>query len=311
MAIVRDLPMAEYLASSNAGAHQLKDFSVSPRLYFDKYVAKRSVIEMDDEDDEEGGAAEKAAESRARVFGIAFEMYMDDLPLFDRTYVIMPLVEPDGSPFKTTKKLGKAWKAEQLALGKIILKPKELAAMEQMRSAFHENPEAVELLESCERQVTMTCEWPEQTEDEYKRPEPWPHVILQSRPDYVSFKGCALSQFRPYTVDLKTVDKMPRMYTRRVIVEYGYDNQAEIARTCMEQNGYPETVHYLLACEKSAPHRCVVFELDREFLKSCEEWLFNNAINLAQCHEADEWPRSREPGIIVAMKPEWKKADGF
>lgn len=305
MTIYRDLPMADYLASSNAGAHQLKDFAVSPRLYWSKYVAHKETIELDDDSDEEEGGAEKAKESKARVFGIAFEMFMDEPREFDKRYIEVPRLQPDGEPFKITKKFGIEWKKDVAARGLIRLTAKEFAAMREMKLAFEENAEAVELLKHCERQVTMTCVWPPPTDD---APDV-PLVTLQSRPDYVSFKGCALSQFRPYTVDLKTVDKMPRMYSRRVMVEYGYDNQAEIARTCMRENGYADTVHYILACEKSSPNRCVVFELSDEFLTSCSDWVFNNCIDLAHCLEDNEFPRSREHGIIVADLPAWKKAD--
>jgi hypothetical protein len=306
MAIIPDLPMSEYLASTNVGNHQLKDFSVSPKLYFDKYVAHRALVDVDDdEDDDVPDPAAKAKEARARVLGIAFEMFMDDSRLFDKTYVQQPLVQPDGAAFKTTKVYGKAWLAEQKAAGKIPLKSTELFMFREMKAAFQENEEAVELLAQCDQQVTMTCHWPPADQSNPNDPR----VTLQSRPDYVSLKGCALSGFRPFTVDLKTVDHMERMYSRRVIVEYGYDKQAEIARTCMRENGYPDSVHYILACEKSSPNRCVVFELEEDFLDACSDWVFNNCLDLAHCLEANEWPRSRSPGLVIAQKPAWKKAD--
>lgn len=302
-----DLPMEKYLASSNAGNHQLKDFSISPRLYFDKYVAHKDIIELDDGEGEgdDGGQPEAAKESKARVFGIAFEMYMDEPREFDKEYIQTPLKQPDGEVFKTTKVYGKAWVKEQKAAGRVILTPKEFAAMREMKLAFSENADAVELLSHCKRQVTMDCLWPPPIE---ASPDV-AAVTLQSRPDYVCFTGCSLSQFRPYTVDLKTVDAMPRMYTRRVMVDYGYDNQAEIARICMTQNKFPGSAQYILACEKSSPHRCVVFELENEFLDACSEWVFNNCVDLAHCLETGSFPRSRESGIIIAKLPAWKKVD--
>lgn len=285
MAILRNVPMAEYLANENVSHSGLKDFSISPRLFQDKWLRHLSVLE---EDDEQDSGAQAAKESRALLLGRAFETLLTQPKAFDAAYICKPATGPTAN-FST--KEGKEWKASALARGLEILTPRELASMRAMRESFEEHPQARHLLEGCEEQVTFTA-----TSE---------LVTLQSRPDFVNLAGSALSEFRPYSVDLKTVDHMERFYNARAPLEYGYHRQAAIARICMEANGAADSVHYLLACEKSSPNRTELFELDAALLEQAETWVYARIPELAECLRTGIWPRSRSAAIRMLMKPKW------
>lgn len=292
MTIIRDLPMAEYLASPNASTSKLKDFAVSPKLYQTKWAQPGLAALLEDDDEESVKEAVKA--SRALVFGQAFETYLTDMRTFDALYIQKP-AEGKPSSFSTVE--GRAWRSAATAAGKVILTVKEFAQLREMKDSFTENEDAVELLEGCELQVTLTCQWP--TAD---------GVTLQSRPDFINLKGNALSDWRPYSVDLKTVDHMERFYSARAPLEYGYHRQAEIVRITMRENGYGDSVHYLLASEKSSPNRTEVFEVEEELLDAASPWVFNQCLDLAAAQASGHFPRSRETGIRTMRKPAWLRA---
>ncbi len=309
--IIRDMPLAEYHANSNASHSSLRDFAISPKLYETKHLKPGLAALLEDDDDESVKDAVKA--SKALVFGQAFETYLTDMPAFDKLYIQKPSQGKQAN-FSTTP--GKEWRDAAIAQGKIILTVKEFTQLREMRESFLENEDAVELLENCEQQVTLTCQWPDGEiwagADFQGKGDLVPRgVVLQSRPDFFSAKGCALSEWRPYSVDLKTVDHMERFYSVRAPLDYGYHRQAEIVRICMRENGLAPSVHFLLASEKSSPNRTELFEVEDELLDAASSWVFNNCSDLAEAKRTGHFPRAREQGVKRMARPAWLKEDDY
>lgn len=276
--IRRDLSLAEYHCRDAVSASRLADFARAPKLYFEKWIGK-SIADFEAQDTTD-----------AKQFGQAFE----DLLFTPESFLSKWAIRPGAGKAADGRTVeGKAFAAANA--GKPILTEKEHRKAEHMVSAIAEHDTAMAMIRECEQQVTLDCRI---------------HgSLLQSRPDLINLKGSALSEFRPYTADLKSTEKLERILSGRAIVEYGYHRQAEIAAICMHENGIgSHLTHYLIVVEKTLPHRVAVLEFDPDFLSRARTWIFKNLAGIEQCAHAQHWPRST-PGIQTIKAPTWLQDD--
>jgi hypothetical protein len=272
-----DTPIDAYHASKALTHSKLRDYSSKGARYF----ASRHVTRT----------TPPSESTEAQVMGQLFEDIVQGRS-FDRDAYA---VKPDDMTFAT--KIGKAWKAEQLAAGKRIVTGDDLADMEEMRVALEENDAAVQLIRGCHKQVTLTVDCAGTPEG------------LAARPDWVSFDGCALSGFSAYSLDLKTTIALRKLTNGRGVLEWGYHSQAALVRHLMRAHGRTDTVHFLLACEKKRPYRCQVIAIPPAWLDLGWQWCERQLSKLTKHYASGSWPRVDSEIVELPPPPTWAAED--
>ena len=265
MALVHDISITEYHASSNVSHSKLRDFATKgPAYYFARHHAR--TLERE--------------ETAALVFGQAFELLFQDPDAFARDVVVLP-------PGHGNTKAVQAAKEAARQAGKLAIAPDERAAMLEMAGSLREHDLAPGLIAQSAQQVTLTA-------DCYGLP-------MQARPDYLvtdtGFGSGAIS------IDLKTTKSLDDM-TDTGIVKLGYHTQAALVRRLCRLNNLGDCTCYLLVVEKAPVYRSELVELSPELLAQGDRWLDVYAPKLAECYERNHWPRTR-PGIRRAGVPRW------
>lgn len=270
-----DMSIEVYHASPMISHSKLRDLaSKGPRYYASRHVSRTTPPPEDTE---------------AQVFGQLFEDIVQGRA-FDRdVYAVKPTDGPE-SNFST--KEGRAWKKAALARGQRIVTQDELDDMDEMQVALRENETAIELIRGCLKQVTLTVAYPGTPG-------------LRARPDWLSATGCAVNVFRPYSLDLKTTGNLHKLVSGRGIVEFGYHSQAAIVRHTMLEEGFGDTSHYLLACEKARPYRCQVIEIPHEWLDLGWQRCKRQLARLAKHYESGSWPRVDHEMVALPPPPAW------
>lgn len=263
MAIDHDMALDAYHKSSRISASKIKAFrSGGPRLYYERYVARTRAAEQ----------------SEAMVLGQAFEDALLQTPLYAKRYA----VKPDGMNFAT--KEGKAWKAAHE--DRVILRADEHQVIGRMVAHVLEHPVASVMVETASQQVTATSDY-----------EGLPG--LATRPDLCDLEGPAVTDWEPYTLDLKTTADMGSFV--RQAFTLGYDVQAALARHVLRANGITPCRHYLLAVEKQAPYRVQLFRLSAGTLYVGERSMLEALDGIARCFASGEWPLT--PAQVVELDP--------
>ncbi len=266
--LITDETIEQYHANPALSNSKLKDFdSLGPKAYYLRYVR---------------GGAEKKDTAAFRT-GRAFETYLLEPAVFEEWFA----VKPEGHDGR--KGPGKDWLKEQELAGKTVIDRDDWESFEFMARAIREECQsAVELLANGIYQPTWRIDWPGVPG-------------LQSRPDWGCEEGCARSDWKPYTLDVKTCRKLDLLISGKDIITYGYHKQAAIARLASEQG---EAVHYLLAAEKEFPRRAMIIEISRTFVNIGEDWATYQLSKLADHYEADHWPLTVDDSIVVEP-PTW------
>lgn len=266
MTLILDLPMDAYQGDAAVSHGKLRDFEqLGPKGYWLRHVR---------------GEAPRP-DTKALRNGRAFETYLLDAPRFQEWFA----VKPEGH--KGTTNEGKRWVAEQEAAGRTIIDRDDFVNFEHMKRAIDDCGAAKSLLEGCAYQPTWRTAWPG-----------IPGV--QARPDLANTSGCPMSDYRGYSVDLKTTRALDDLTTGRSIVKYGYHSQAATVRIASEGE---IDVHYLLAVEKAFPCRAVVIEISRVFVDIGERWAATTLERLATHYEADFWPLVEHDTLVVEPPP--------
>lgn len=236
----------------------------------------------------------KRKETPALKFGKAFETLAFEPRLFDATYICKPAgKEGDGRT-----KEGKAWNEANAHRLAFVLDPDELAIMRNMVEALNENETALELLKSCRPQQTYSAEWCKGIE-------------IASRADFDS-DGCAASGFAPFSLDLKTTDDITDWRSGKAIFNYGYHSQGGLAQWCMQKNGVQNPLARVLwlVIEKSAAHRCEIFEADGPAVDIGFRWCAEQIDAIAGYTAAGVFPRVNNEiqtiGLPAWVSREWQ-----
>lgn len=212
-------------------------------------------------------------------FGKAIEMLAFHPDQFDAHYTLKPkdLHLGEGARART-----KAWHAEHA--NHVILDETELPIMREMVAALRENETAMALLEACDEQLTYSSTWDASN---------GMRLDVASRMDFSSAKGCAVTGYAPFLLDLKTTDRLLRFRSGNVIADYGYHSQMALGQWCMGQNlpNLPTPRGLQVVIEKQLPHRCEIFELDERSLDVGFAWNTHQVELIATHHAANAWPR--------------------
>lgn len=265
--LITDETIDEYHGNPALSHGQLRDFSeLGPRGFFLRHVRREA----------------PRPSTKALRAGRAFETYLFEPQVFEEWFA----AKPEDYSGRTNK--WKDWCTEQELSGKIIVDRDDFLAFEHMRSALDECASARALLETGIYQPTWRIGW---------------HGLpgVQSRPDFGNMEGCARSEYRPYTLDVKTTRKLAGLVSGRDVVTYGYHTQAATARIASE---LPECIHYLLAFEKAFPCRAMVLEVSREFVNIGEDWAMGELAKIAEHYESDYWPLTVSDSAVVEP-PVW------
>lgn len=266
--IIYDEPIEQYHCAPQLSNSKLVDFAVrGPRFFAARHVTRTSP---------------PLPSKEHQIFGQAFEDLLCEPDTIRQKYAL----KPKDMTFST--KEGKAWRAEQEAAGRKIIKEGELDAMYGMRQAFFENETAVAMVRAARQQATIRA--------------PYAGTPgLQARPDWLCLEGCAATGFEPYSLDLKTTAKLPSLTSGRSVADLRYDCQASIVRETLRLEGH-HIRSFLLACEKSAPYRCVVIELPPAWTGLGWAWAERQLARLAVHYRTNEWPRV--PAELVRLPEE-------
>lgn len=196
------------------------------------------------------------------------------------TYAQRFAVRPDGIDRRT--KEGKAqWEQFVSAnAGKAILDADESVLVEAMARAVDENPTAAALLARGEAEVTWRSEGPN-------------GLLLQCRTDWFCADGCALTEGRPYVVDLKTVESLDGDAFRnfaRAFTGYGYHRQAGFYLPLLQDCGVTCRDWFFIAVEKCEPFGCVVYKPSEDAVSRGIDETVNDLSRLVGCYRTNTWP---------------------
>lgn len=267
MTLLVDEDISDYHAHESVSHSKLRDFDqLGPKGFYLRHVRREA----------------PRADTKALRNGRAFETFLCEPKRFDEWFVVKP------ADYKGTEKKWKAWVEAEEASGKTVIDRKDHAAFEHMESAIRECGAASALLEGSTYQPTWRREWAGLPG-------------LQARPDWANMGGCPFSDYRPFTLDLKTTRALDDLTTGRSIVKYGYHSQAATVRLASEQT---DMAHYLLAVEKAFPCRAVVIEVSRVFVDIGERWARATMERLSEHYSADFWPLVAHDSLLVEP-PAW------
>lgn len=273
--IVDDIDISDYHRSPRVSAHKLKTLqSKGPRGYYMAHVQ----------------GSWREADKDAYVVGRALEDRLQRPTFFDAHYAH----KPEGMNFST--KEGKAWKAERLAEKKEILDADDVATIATLVETLDQSPKAQALIAAAQAQLSIV-----------HKETPWASLPgLQARPDWLCLKGCAESEWRPFSLDLKSTLTLPELSSGRSILKYGYHRQAACVELCLQLEGVDVSGfrHLLLAAEKAFPHRWRVVELPPRLVAYGMRWVVERLAELEGYYERGEWPLV-ESEFVTADVPSW------
>lgn len=274
--ITYDIAIEDYHRSKRVSHSKLKTLSSKgPRGY---YVAHEQSAWR--EDDKESYLVGRALEDAIQR------------PLYFRTHYA---AKPAGMTFTT--KEGKAWRDAQRSQGLEILDADEVHTVATLVETLEQSVVARALIDGASAQASII----------HDRVEAWPHLPgLQARPDWLSLDGCAASDWRPYTLDLKSTLTLPDLSSGRSVVKFGYHSQAASVEQCLRLEGIDCTTirHFLLGAEKSFPHRWRVVELPPRLVAVGGAWCTRLLNRLNECYATGEFPLV-ESEIVMADIPSW------
>jgi hypothetical protein len=209
------------------------------------------------------------------------------------------VVRPEGMDFR--KPEGKAWKKEQLAAGREVVEAGAITTAKACIATLPEHPYCQALVADAEMQLTVA----------HDKLAQWPHVPgLQCRPDWLCIEGAAASEWRPYSLDLKTTGDFDSLCFGKGLTNFGYHRQAALARLCLALEGvagWREFKFFLLVAEKAFPQRWCVVEIPDELLDRGERWAMRQLTRLDAFYARNEWPLV-ESEHVVAPVPKWPPA---
>ncbi len=138
-------------------------------------------------------------------------------------------------------------------------------------------------------------------------------LTLQCRTDWFNRDGCALTEGRPYIVDLKTTESLSGEdfgSFERVVFKYGYHRQAGFYLPLVtELLGRPVFDFFFIAVEKVEPFGVAVYRMTDAACALGQDETLEDLRRLKRCAEVNEWPNIdatvRELGV-----PAWYKNGG-
>lgn len=278
--ISHDMDIDTYLASKRASHHKLRTLaSKGPRAY---YIAHEQRAHSDED-------------TKAYLAGRAMEDALQRPAEYTSRYV----AKPEGMSFATRD--GKTWRADKEARGLSIVDGEDARAIESL----------LQTLDVCHTARRFMVDATPQATIYHERLTRWDIPGIQSRPDWLSLEGSAVSEWRPYALDLKTTKSLSDLSSGRAILKYGYHRQAAMVRMCLDLEGVDvEGFRYLLlGAEKAFPHRWSVIEVPPQLIDVGEHWCVEQLGRLEQHYATGDWPLVLSE-VVMADVPAWLLSSG-
>jgi hypothetical protein len=272
----------QYHATDAVSASKLRVFRRKPggpQLYYQRFVAKM----LEDED------SDAKAEGRA-AHTMLFEPHK---------FAAEIAVLPEDCPDRPTKKMREAkrpspesiarvawwdnWDAE--TKGKTVLKTEQLRKLATMVTNARNHPAAAILLAKGEAEVS----WRIKASGLRNLPP------LQCRTDWFNPEGCALSEGRPYVVDLKTAATLEEdafSNFQRSFEEHAYHCQAALYMAILSSLGIECRDFFFIAPEKIAPYGVEVHRLGDRALERGQTETERQLLELDECYRRNIWPNA-------------------
>lgn len=257
----------EYHADSanSVSRSELKDFGISPALYFGRHV-------MGDYPREESASLD---------FGTA----LHGLCLEGDSGVV---VIPEHVLSKSGSRSGGAWKDfEEQHAGKILMKSHEFAPVEKMLAAIQRHELARTLMFDRAGQNEVSFRW--YCKDTGIRRRARLDRLLDDE----------------VIVDLKsTNDCRPGEFVKS-IVKFGYHSQAAYYQDAIESLIGKRIPFVFVAVEKKPPYGCECVRLDEEFLEIGREENLRLLERLADCRNSGNWETLTHGQLVTLAPPSW------
>lgn len=276
---------AEYHSQDCVSASKLRTFARRPggaQLYYRSYIAKTIPRE----------------ETEAMAFGTALHMAVLEPEKFAQSYVASP-------KFDRRTTVGKADSAA-FALrnqGKAIVDEPTMSEVLTLASSVSAHPLARELLGAGQAETS----WRVKAQGLRNLPP------LQCRTDWYNGSGCALSEGRPYIVDVKTTSTLEESAFgnfHRHFEDLAYHEQAGLYMAICDALGSPVRDFFFIAVERSAPNGVMVFRLGDRALEEGQATTAERLIELNECYRRNEWPNTPLDLQELKLSPRyWAKKD--
>jgi exodeoxyribonuclease VIII len=266
----------QYHANPAISHSKLECYRRRPALYFKKYVAKTLPPP------EETGAFRLGSAVHCAV-------------LEEREFASRYILKPDCD--RRTKE-GKIQFAEFSAqhADKTLLDHDEMNQVVQMREAIAAHPLASQLLADGLAETT------------WRKEQPNALGALQCRTDWFSSLGCEVSDFKPYALDIKTVESLDSDAFRnfeRAAFTYGYHRQAGFYLPLINEIfQWSVSKMYYVAVEKSEPYGCAVYTLSDDAIARGQDENIADLVRLKKSLEDNYWPNI-DPTLHELKLPAW------
>jgi len=266
----------QYHANPAISHSKLECYRRRPALYYKKYVA-RTLPPPED--------------TGAFRLGSAVHCAVLEEKQFSSRYILRPDCD------RRTKE-GKIQFAEFSAqhADKTLLDADEMSQVVQMREAIAAHPLASQLLADGLAETT------------WRKEQPNALGALQCRTDWFSSLGCELSDFKPYVLDIKTVDSLDSDAFRnfeRAAFNYGYHRQAGFYLPLINEIfQWSVSRMYYVAVEKCEPYGVAVYTLSDDAIAKGQDENIADLVRLKRSLETNEWPNI-DPTLHELKLPAW------
>ena len=266
----------QYHANPAISHSKLECYRRRPALYYKKYVAK---------------TLPPSEDTGAFRLGSAVHCAVLEEKQFSARYIQKPDCD------RRTKE-GKIQFAEFSAqhADKTLLDADEMSQVVQMREAIAAHPLASQLLADGLAETT------------WRKEQPNALGALQCRTDWFSSLGCELSDFKPYVLDIKTVESLDSDAFRnfeRAAFNYGYHRQAGFYLPLINEIfQWSVSRMYYVAVEKCEPYGVAVYTLSDDAIAKGQDENIADLVRLKRSLETNEWPNI-DPTLHELKLPAW------
>jgi hypothetical protein len=270
---------SDYHANNAISHSKLEVFRRRPQLYYRRYIAKTIDVEPP---------------TAALRLGSAVHCSILEPGEMPARYAI----RPDGIDRRTKEGKERFAKFEAMHVGKEILDMDEAAQVIAMTDAVRRNDLAAQLLAHGQPELSWRSAGAS--------------FVLQCRTDWFNRDGCALSEGRPYIVDIKTTESLSSDEFgsfERVVFKYGYHRQAGFYLPLVtELLGTPVFDFFFIAVEKVEPFGVAVYRMTDDACALGQDETLEDLRKLKRCTESNDWPNIEEQVRELGV-PNWYRKE--
>jgi hypothetical protein len=270
---------SDYHANNAVSHSKLEVFRRRPQLYYRRYVAKIILSEP--------------ATAALRLGSAVHCSILEPGEMTER-YAI----RPDGIDRRTKEGKDRFAKFEAMHEGKEILDMDEAGQVFAMTDAVRRNDLAAQLLAHGQPELSWRSAGAS--------------FALQCRTDWFNRDGCALSQGRPYIVDVKTTESLSSDEFgsfERVVFKYGYHRQAGFYLPLVtELLGTPVFDFFFVAVEKVEPFGVAVYRMTDDACALGQDETVADLTRLKECMTSGHWPNIPEEVRELGV-PNWYRKE--